>query len=79
MYVGKLLSIRDILMETLKNAKVCSVNSLRETTSDLCSLGILKSELRKLFLDGYISDYRSPIRWIWDEEKARQIKYRVVN
>ena len=79
MYVGKLVSVRDILMETLKNAKACSLSSLRETTKDVCSLNILKSEIRKLYLDGYISDYRSPIVWIWDENKAKEIKYRVVN
>ena len=79
MYVGKLVSVREILMETIKNAKACSLSSLRDTTSDVCSFNILKSEVRKLYLDGYISDYRSPIRWVWNEEKAKQTKYMVHN
>jgi len=79
MYVGKLVSVRDILMEMIKNTQKCSLNSLREVTKDVCSLNIMKSEIRKLYLDGYISDYRSPIIWVWDEKKAKEIKYRVLN
>lgn len=79
MYIDHLYTLREQLIETIKNAKVCSIKSLRETTSDLCSLNILKSELRKLYNDGYIDNYHHPIRWIWDENKAKEINYKIIN
>lgn len=78
MYVGKLVSVRDILMEILKEVNSCSLSSLRKATKDICSYNILKSEITKLYLDGYVSDYRNNIEWIWNEEKARQPIYKVL-
>lgn len=79
MYVGKLISTKDILKKILQKIKITNINHLRALTKDICSFRILKSEIRKLYNEGYISDYRYPIKWIWDEEEAKRIKYKVVN
>ncbi len=77
LYVGKLLSVRDILVEIFIKAKEISLSSVREYTKDLCSYNILKSEVRKLYVGGYISNVRGVIKWIYDKEEAKRINYKV--
>lgn len=77
MYVGRLLSVRDYLMKILKKTNLTTLDTLSDITKDVCSYNILKSEVKRMWKDGYISNYKNSIQWVWDEEKAKQIIYNV--
>ncbi len=74
MYLGKLLTLQDVLKSILEKIEKTSVKSLAEYTSDLCSLSALKSELKRMYLNGYISDYKRKIKWLFKNEKETKYK-----
>lgn len=77
MYVGELISVRDVLVDTIRRVGKTSFNSLRQVTREYCSQKILKEELKNLFIGDYIDSYDGVIKWTFTKEKHRKIKYKV--
>jgi len=75
MYVGNIITIGEILKNIIRKEKQVSFSGLRDALSDVCSVSSLKSELKKLYRGGFISNYKRIIKWTYDDEKNKRIKY----
>jgi len=74
--VGKLLSVSDILKQTMKNStKSFTFEQLRSVTKELCSRRALQTIIDNLEINKYISRTRGCIKWSFDEGEALKTNY----
>ena len=76
MWCGKCETLGTYIGKIVEAAGETTINDIRKYLLDMCSISTLKSELKILYKNGYISDYKNKIKWIYDTEEANRTKYK---
>ena len=73
MYVGKLETLTEVLEDIIKGVKKTNFKDLKKVMAEEgISANVLKIELRRMYDNKKITDYKRKIEWIYDEK----IKYK---
>jgi len=77
LYAKNYEKLGNVLERIIKEGKRFTQKELFSLFGNDISNNSIKSELKKLYNDNKISDYKRNIHWIYDEAKAREVSYKI--